>query len=729
MPLTSKGSKILSAMSKQYGSKKGKSVFYASINKGKLKGVEGRAEGGSVRMAMMDDPRARKGADQFGNIPSGGGGGGGGVPQRSTPIRSQKSLERALREADSDDELIRIRKLLEKRGYSTDSPQFGFGNMAEGGRTPTQDELIAAAGALGEQHPAIAAMQRMVRERIKRAEGGPVEEDFSPYLDALEQRNQAAQSPAMADKSYAFRLLRQHARDIPQDPERAEALAETARSLPVGGLIGAGEDIAAGEYSKAVPHAIAGLTGPLGAAAKRAAMAAVNYAPKAAASVAGLFGAGAATPTEAVKLTREQQRQVEMDRQATELKAQAERERIKAEGEAARQRGENEAKIRAAEKAEQTRIDRENIAAAETARLAEIERVKAAQEAHEKLPFRERHPDISNLMTAGGMSAAAAVPFGGRMVQAGREAIFNSRWRKVVDAAEAALKSGDTKMAKVYGEQLKGFAKQSKEIGKSGPGAVTTGAAALSPLEVSMLPEQIDMITGEKEAKQKAMDQLLDWHRAPGALLQGATFATLGMKAPTVLHSVSPAGRSEGLVKSIARSRKKEPVVEKAAGGPTISPDIKVPWAARSANYALRAGKAKGPVIGTTPGRADQKAVSVDSGSYVVPADIVSAIGQGNSAAGHKTIGTMFSGSRTKYGGSKFKMHGMSGLGKFAAGGTPSDVPIAISDGEHVIAPEEVLHFGDGDMKTGHDRLDKWVLAWRQKNIKQLKRLKGPKKD
>jgi hypothetical protein len=42
MPLTKKGHKILGAMDKEYGAKKGKQVFYASINKGKLKGVEGR---------------------------------------------------------------------------------------------------------------------------------------------------------------------------------------------------------------------------------------------------------------------------------------------------------------------------------------------------------------------------------------------------------------------------------------------------------------------------------------------------------------------------------------------------------------------------------------------------------------------------------------------------------------------------------------------------------------
>lgn len=42
MPLTTKGSKILGNMTKEYGAKKGKSVFYASINKGTIKGAEGR---------------------------------------------------------------------------------------------------------------------------------------------------------------------------------------------------------------------------------------------------------------------------------------------------------------------------------------------------------------------------------------------------------------------------------------------------------------------------------------------------------------------------------------------------------------------------------------------------------------------------------------------------------------------------------------------------------------
>ena len=42
MPLTKKGEKILTVMSETYGAKKGKQVFYASKNKGKIKGVEKR---------------------------------------------------------------------------------------------------------------------------------------------------------------------------------------------------------------------------------------------------------------------------------------------------------------------------------------------------------------------------------------------------------------------------------------------------------------------------------------------------------------------------------------------------------------------------------------------------------------------------------------------------------------------------------------------------------------
>ena len=39
MPLTAKGKKVKAAMQKQYGKERGERVFYASENKGNIKGV------------------------------------------------------------------------------------------------------------------------------------------------------------------------------------------------------------------------------------------------------------------------------------------------------------------------------------------------------------------------------------------------------------------------------------------------------------------------------------------------------------------------------------------------------------------------------------------------------------------------------------------------------------------------------------------------------------------
>ena len=40
MPLTKKGKKIMKSMKKSYGKKRGEQIFYATKNKGKVKGVD-----------------------------------------------------------------------------------------------------------------------------------------------------------------------------------------------------------------------------------------------------------------------------------------------------------------------------------------------------------------------------------------------------------------------------------------------------------------------------------------------------------------------------------------------------------------------------------------------------------------------------------------------------------------------------------------------------------------
>lgn len=50
MPLTKKGKDIKKAMEKEYGKEKGEGVFYASANKGTIKGVEKKKKAMASKM-------------------------------------------------------------------------------------------------------------------------------------------------------------------------------------------------------------------------------------------------------------------------------------------------------------------------------------------------------------------------------------------------------------------------------------------------------------------------------------------------------------------------------------------------------------------------------------------------------------------------------------------------------------------------------------------------------
>lgn len=120
----------------------------------------------------------------------------------------------------------------------------------------------------------------------------------------------------------------------------------------------------------------------------------------------------------------------------------------------------------------------------------------------------------------------------------------------------------------------------------------------------------------------------------------------------------------------------------------------------------------KGPIHSQVAGRTDHLPMHVMSGSYVVPADIISAMGEGNTMAGFKTARRIF-----------------------LAGGIADEedngnyVPIVAAGGEYVIAPGEVTAIGKGDMDHGHAILDAFVKKMRAKTIDTLKKLPGPKKD
>lgn len=141
----------------------------------------------------------------------------------------------------------------------------------------------------------------------------------------------------------------------------------------------------------------------------------------------------------------------------------------------------------------------------------------------------------------------------------------------------------------------------------------------------------------------------------------------------------------------------------------------------------------KGPIHSAVAGRTDHLPMHVASGSYVIPADIISAMGEGNTIAGFKVAKSIFSSkapygqSGAPYGGSGLP-YGMPSPHK-AAGGEVSTVPIVAAGGEYVLSPEDVGHIGGGDIDRGHKILDELVKQYRAKTIKTLQKLPGPRKD
>lgn len=66
MPLTKKGKKIMHAMEEEYGKDKGEGIFYASKNKGTIKGVEDKKHKSKALKKAMHSysaKRAHKGKD------------------------------------------------------------------------------------------------------------------------------------------------------------------------------------------------------------------------------------------------------------------------------------------------------------------------------------------------------------------------------------------------------------------------------------------------------------------------------------------------------------------------------------------------------------------------------------------------------------------------------------------------------------------------------------------
>jgi hypothetical protein len=111
-------------------------------------------------------------------------------------------------------------------------------------------------------------------------------------------------------------------------------------------------------------------------------------------------------------------------------------------------------------------------------------------------------------------------------------------------------------------------------------------------------------------------------------------------------------------------------------------------------------------------GRTDTLPVDVPAGCYVIPADIVSSLGEGDTEAGRHALDAMFGHSAR--------------VGKALGGDVGERVPIIAAGGEYIVSPEDVAAMGGGDMKRGHDALDRFVKSQRAKTVKTLSKLPGP---
>lgn len=115
-----------------------------------------------------------------------------------------------------------------------------------------------------------------------------------------------------------------------------------------------------------------------------------------------------------------------------------------------------------------------------------------------------------------------------------------------------------------------------------------------------------------------------------------------------------------------------------------------------------------GPIHSLVAGRTDHLPINVPSGSYVIPADIVSSLGEGNTMAGFRVLNKLFGRQQVE-------------------DGAPTEVVVA--GGEYIIAPSGLRRvFGD-DLDYAHSEMDRFVKLARSETVDTLKKLPGPKKD
>lgn len=190
-------------------------------------------------------------------------------------------------------------------------------------------------------------------------------------------------------------------------------------------------------------------------------------------------------------------------------------------------------------------------------------------------------------------------------------------------------------------------------------------------------------------------------------------------------------GNTNGLIAAGGR-------IEKRAAGGMMPASQATPWFARSEAHAMDQHPS-GLVVSPIGGRSDHIPMSLAAGSYVVPADVMSGIGQGNGLNGAHRFDQMISSGPFGTKLPSMKTHGtlpkppamprMVGGRHFSRGGRTKSglVPVIVAGGERILAPHEVAKLSGGDVKKGQEMLDEWVVRTRKEIIDAMKKLPGPK--
>jgi hypothetical protein len=194
-------------------------------------------------------------------------------------------------------------------------------------------------------------------------------------------------------------------------------------------------------------------------------------------------------------------------------------------------------------------------------------------------------------------------------------------------------------------------------------------------------------------------------------LKKGSSQTTVSSNISELVHSGRPQKQAIAIALRTARETK-------ASGG---APFFGSPSTAQGEKVHV------GPIHSPVAGRTDHLPMHVPSGAYVIPADIISAMGEGNTMAGFRVANSIFSPVPGLKGmpGSDAQL----GLPGKAEGGSAGAVPIVAAGGEYVIHPDDVTRIGSGSMDTGHQVLDAFVKKMRKKTVETLKKLPPPKKD